>query len=87
MGLARSGSRSPVFLVWALGAFGFLPGVLIGNQKEKTGKEARSPSSALLNPFFGVLGSPTEIDYSKKLVPTYYNLSTGPRKGCPIEDQ
>ena len=35
----------------------------------------RSPSSALLPTFLGE-GSP-KIDYRKKLIPTYSNLSTG----------
>ena len=39
---------------------------------------SRSPSwCPFFNPFFGWEGSPTKIDYRKKLVPTYSNLSTG----------
>ena len=51
------------------GAYGVglfkVPGILAG-----------SPSSALLSPFLSE-NSPTEIDYGKKLVPTYSNLSSG----------
>ena len=39
---------------------------------------ARSPSSALSHPFSGWEGSPTKIDYTKQLVPTYSILSTSP---------
>ena len=48
---------------------------------QKLGPPARYP---IFKPFFGWEGSPTEIDYRKKLVPTYSNLSTeGPSKQRP----
>ena len=42
------------------------------------------PIVPFLTPFFGWEGSPTKIDYSKKLVPTYSSLSTGGPKTKPF---
>ena len=48
-----------------------------GSHKFKGASFTRSSSRALLNPVFGWEGSPTKIDFLKKVGYTYSNLSAG----------